>query len=573
MAATTLVIKILADASQAAKTVNTASSKFGSLGGAMRKAALPAAAIVTALGAAGAMALDAASDLQQSTGAVESVFKSSSGQIKQWGEQAASSVGLATSEYENLATIVGSQLKGMGNSTAQAATKTNDLITMGADLAATFGGKTSDAVAAVSSLLRGERDPIERYGVALKQSDINARLAAQGQSNLTGKARKAAEAQVTLALLTEQTADAHGAFARESDTAAHAQQVAAAQYENTKAALGTALLPVMATAGQMLQAFGKFAQDNAGVVRIFAVALGVFAVAVLAVNAAMSAWAAIQTVLNLALWSSPITWIIVGIVALVAILVIAYKKSATFRAIVQGAFRGIAAAASWMGGLLKIVFGALMFYWNLLWTVAKAVGRGIAAAFNWIVAAARSVWGFVQRMFVAWVAAYQSLWTKAKAVGAGVAAAFGKIMDAVRKLRDGFATVLQAIKGIFQGASDFIGSIAGKIIGWVQKVIDWIGKIKIPPVVGKILGKIGITSAPAATSPSPPPLRVGAHAGPTAPAGRRSGSSAGSLAGLLSGVTFNLAIDGQVVAAAVQGVTVTDQRKLARRILNGRPVS
>jgi hypothetical protein len=94
---------------------------------------------------------------------------------------------------------------------------------MGADMAATFGGPASDAVSALSSVLKGEFDPIERYGVSLKQSDINARLAAQGQANLTGEALKQAQAQAALDLVTQQTSATQGMFASESDTAAGAQ--------------------------------------------------------------------------------------------------------------------------------------------------------------------------------------------------------------------------------------------------------------------------------------------------------------------------------------------------------------
>jgi hypothetical protein len=132
----------------------------------------------------------------------------------------------------------------MGRSSSEAATQTKGLIGMGADLAATFGGSVSDAVSAVSSLLKGERDPIERYGVSIKQSDINARLAAQGLDGLTGKSLAQAQATATLELLTKQTTAAHGAFGRESNTLAGQQERLRAQFENVKATIGAKLLPV-----------------------------------------------------------------------------------------------------------------------------------------------------------------------------------------------------------------------------------------------------------------------------------------------------------------------------------------
>jgi hypothetical protein len=141
--------------------------------------------------------------------------------------------------------VLGAQLKGFGLSTGTAAVKTQELLVLAADLAATFGGTTSDAVSSLGSLFRGEFDPIEKYGVAIKKSDINARLAAQGLEDLTGEALKQAEATAALALLYEKTTDAQGQAARESESYASQQAYLRAESENLKAELGEALMPVM----------------------------------------------------------------------------------------------------------------------------------------------------------------------------------------------------------------------------------------------------------------------------------------------------------------------------------------
>lgn len=59
-------------------------------------------------------------------------------------------------------------------------------------------------------------------------------------------------------------------------------------------------------------------------------------------------WAAVQWVMNAALTANPIGIVVVAIAALAAGLVMAYKKSETFRDIVNGAFDAIAAAAKWL---------------------------------------------------------------------------------------------------------------------------------------------------------------------------------------------------------------------------------
>lgn len=76
-------------------------------------------------------------------------------------------------------------------------------------------------------------------------------------------------------------------------------------------------------------------------------------VAMVAGTVATGAMTAAQWALNVALSANPIGLVVIAIVALVAAVVIAYKRSETFRRIVQGAFRGVLAAASAVWSWLK----------------------------------------------------------------------------------------------------------------------------------------------------------------------------------------------------------------------------
>lgn len=221
--------------------------KVGRFGGALGTAAkrfgpLAAAAATGAVLKIGADSIKSASHVQQSFGAIDAVFGKNSAKVKAWAKGAADSVGLAKSEYADLAVVTGSMLKNTG--IEDYAGKTKGLITLGGDLAATFGGTTKTAMEAISALMRGETDPIEKYGVSIKQSAISAELAAKGLDGLTGSAKTQAEQQARLKLLFDQTKDSQGAFARESDTLANSQQKLGAKWENLKATIGKGLLPV-----------------------------------------------------------------------------------------------------------------------------------------------------------------------------------------------------------------------------------------------------------------------------------------------------------------------------------------
>lgn len=252
----TLRVDIVADARGVGRGVADADDKLGKLGkaagvaGAAVAAGLAAAGV--AVGAFGLAAVGAASRAEQSAGAVESVYGAAAAQVESYAATSATQLGLAASSYRELSSVVGAQLTNMGRDQAAAAAESDQLIRIGADLAATFGGDVSTAVEAVGSLLRGERDPIEAYGVSINAAAIEARLAADGLGHLTGEQRKSAEATATLALLSEQTAGAQGAFGRETDTLAGAQAILSAKLEDTKARLGAGLTPALAAGATML---------------------------------------------------------------------------------------------------------------------------------------------------------------------------------------------------------------------------------------------------------------------------------------------------------------------------------
>jgi hypothetical protein len=190
--------------------------------------------------------VQAASNLEQAIGAVDSVYGKSAKTIEAWGNTAAEAAGLSRREVNEMAAVTGAQLQGMGFEIEESAKQAIVLQKRAADLAATFGGPTVDAMQAISSLMRGERDPIERYGVSIKQVDINARIAAKGLDTSTAAAKKQSEALAAMELLMEQTAKTQGQFARESEGLAGSQARLKANLENTGAIIGTALLPQLA---------------------------------------------------------------------------------------------------------------------------------------------------------------------------------------------------------------------------------------------------------------------------------------------------------------------------------------
>jgi len=240
-----LSLRVLADTKQAQGGLKRAGSAVGSF--------LKVAGGV-AIAYAGKKLLDyginavkMAGTLEQSVGAIDTVFKGNSDQMHEWSKSAQTTVGLTRNEFNELGTLIGTQLKNGGTAMDELAPKTNKLIGLGADLSSMFGGTSKEAVEALSSALKGERDPIERYGVSLTQAKIDAEAAALGFKKVGGALSTEATQAATLSLIMKQTADAHGNFAKESGTMQGQLQRADATWKNIQTTIGGLFLPVITT--------------------------------------------------------------------------------------------------------------------------------------------------------------------------------------------------------------------------------------------------------------------------------------------------------------------------------------
>ena len=391
-----LSVRIISDAKEAGKGFSKAAGGVDKLEGKVKGAASAMSVASAGVIAFGKQALDAASALQQSTGAVESVFKSQADAIKGLAADAAQSVGLSANQYQEFASVMGSQLKNLGVEQSNLVPTTDKLITMGADLASMYGGTTADAVEALGAVFRGETDPIEKYGISIKQSDVNARLAADGLDGLEGEARKQAETQARLAILTEQSADAQGNFAREVDTAAGSAQIAAAEWENAKASLGEALLPIATRAAEvMADLAAKMGENPAVVARVAAAILGLTA-ALWAGWAAIKVWkaaSAIATGVSIA-WQVMTGRMVLGNASAAASAGVAASSSA---AAWIGA--GLRAAGAWSLMAIRAVGSFVMTAASAVASAASTaaawIGAGLRAAGAWSLMAARAVASFV----------------------------------------------------------------------------------------------------------------------------------------------------------------------------------
>jgi hypothetical protein len=231
----------------------------------------------------------AASGLEQSMGSVDTVFKGSADQVHAWGAQAADSVGMSQRAFNEAASSIGGMLNNLGFSLDESTSKTGDLTKRAADMAATFGGDASQAIDAIGAALRGETDPIERYGVLLNQATVEAKAMAMTGKTTADSLTLQEKAAARLAIIMDQTADSQGQFARESDTVAGSQQRMTAAIEDGKAALGTLFAPAVKLAADVVTGLVHAFEDLPGPLKIVVGSLVVMVAAAVAVAPAVTA--------------------------------------------------------------------------------------------------------------------------------------------------------------------------------------------------------------------------------------------------------------------------------------------
>ena len=168
------------------------------------------------------------------------VFENMTPQLRTF-TKAVEDYGIGQNQAAQASVFIGSVLKQYGFNVEQAAGATQRIVKLAQDLATTYGYDVSEALLAVTALFRGEFDPIEKFGVAMKQSEINSELLARGLGNLTGAARENAEAIITLDFLFNRGKDAVGAFGRASDTLYASQKRLEAGLINLQVAFGEPL--------------------------------------------------------------------------------------------------------------------------------------------------------------------------------------------------------------------------------------------------------------------------------------------------------------------------------------------
>jgi len=247
-----LSIEILGNAKGALGALDDVGNKAGDIGGKMldfgKKAALGVAAVAAGAAVVGKQLVDSASDLAEVQSKTNVIFGDASEQVSKFAEGAATSLGQSKTAALNAASTFGVFGKVAGLTGKDLGTFSTDLTVLASDLASFANTSPEEAALALGAALRGESEPIRKYGVMLDDAALKAEALAMGIYSGKGPLTAQQKVLAAQAAIMKQTTDAQGDFARTSDGVANQQRIMAAQFENVKAKLGNALIPAFAAA-------------------------------------------------------------------------------------------------------------------------------------------------------------------------------------------------------------------------------------------------------------------------------------------------------------------------------------
>jgi hypothetical protein len=208
-------------------------------------------------------AIGAASDMEETVAKIGVIFGESAKEIDKFAATAATNLGQSKQQALDAAANFAIFGKAAGLSGEALVDFSVDFVALASDLASFNNTTPEDAINAIGSALRGEAEPLRRYGVLLNDATLKAAALELGIYSGTGALTAQQKVLAAQKVILEQTNLAQGDFARTSDGLANSQRQIAASVEDAQAQLGEALLPVIQqladfTKNVLVPAFSSF---------------------------------------------------------------------------------------------------------------------------------------------------------------------------------------------------------------------------------------------------------------------------------------------------------------------------
>ncbi|MGB3513243.1 MAG: hypothetical protein WBA93_29320, partial [Microcoleaceae cyanobacterium] len=203
------------------------------------------ASVLKGLGDVAKASINLASDAEETQNKFNVVYSSISDYANDMAINLATAYGTSIQGAKDMLAGTGDLLTGLGFTQESAFNLSEQVLTLGADLASftNYSGGAEGASEALTKALLGEREMLKGLGISINEADLKAEVLRQTEAGLTFETEKQAKANATLTLVMNQSKNAMGDFERSQDSYANQMKIAKARTEDLGVELGRALLP------------------------------------------------------------------------------------------------------------------------------------------------------------------------------------------------------------------------------------------------------------------------------------------------------------------------------------------
>jgi hypothetical protein len=244
----------------------------GAVAGAAAKLTMYAGAAVAgaALAATAALtigfkkAIDAASEMQETTGKFEVVFKNTMYQASQYLKDLTENYAMAEVEAKGFLAGFQDLLVPMGMAETQAANLSGEMTKLAADLGSFNNMETVEVAEKLRAAMVGEYDAVRSLGIVLSAATVEQRALKMGLAETAKELTAADKAQAAYKMILEGSKAAVGDMARTSGSYANQMKRLHANQKDFMVLVGDKLLPV---ATKIVTAFNDWYKANEGLVQ------------------------------------------------------------------------------------------------------------------------------------------------------------------------------------------------------------------------------------------------------------------------------------------------------------------
>lgn len=254
-------------ATLAGDTIQAAGNKLESVGGKVSSLGTALTAGVTApLVAAGGVAVNKASDYEESLNKVEVAFEDASQGVKEFAQTTVDQFGIAEGTALDMAALYGDMATSMKIPREEAAQMSRELVGLAGDLASFKNIGLDEASTALKSIFTGETESLKNLGVVMTETNLDAFALAEGFEKTTDEMTEAEKVQLRYQYVLAATKNAQGDYARTATGTANSLRTMQESSKELAVAFGQELLPqitpMIQKGTQLLKAFADLDEEQ-----------------------------------------------------------------------------------------------------------------------------------------------------------------------------------------------------------------------------------------------------------------------------------------------------------------------